>query len=83
LIDVSLILPDLGGKTAFIFGAQSILCCVYFYFYHPETKGRTYEELDEMFRDGVPARKFATYITSAQKRGVQVMDEVVAGRTHL
>lgn len=27
----------------------------------PETKGRTYEELDIMFERGVPARKFASY----------------------
>lgn len=56
---------------------------MYFYFYHPETKGRTYEELDEMFMKGIPARQFATYVTEAQKRGEQVREDVAAGRAHL
>ena len=74
---------NLGGKTAFIFAAQSIVCCVYFYFYHPETKGRTYEELDEMFAAGIPARKFASYTTQAKRAGEDAKDAVASGRAHI
>ena len=67
---------NLGAKCAFIFGATSIICCVYLFFCHPETKGRTYEELDEMFRLRIPARKFASYVPDAQKMGEEVKDAV-------
>jgi hypothetical protein len=35
---------------------------VWIYFFVPETKDRTLEEIDEMFEAGVPARKFKTYV---------------------
>lgn len=34
---------------------------VWTYFYVPETKGRTYEELDIMFERKVPTREFTDY----------------------
>ena len=46
--------------------------CVYLYFCLPELKGRTYLEIQEMFQEGVPARKFKTYpcqgIASVQEK---------------
>lgn len=74
---------NLGGKTAFIFGAQSVICCVYFYYCHPESKGRSYEELDELFREGVPARDFGNYETEAQRKGQEVKEQVQAGKAHM
>ncbi|CAI7614835.1 unnamed protein product [Penicillium manginii] len=56
--------PDEGnlrGKTGFIFGFFSIIASIWTYYYLPETKGRSFEELDHMFQQKVPARKFATY----------------------
>jgi MFS transporter, SP family, general alpha glucoside:H+ symporter len=49
---------NLGAKTAFIFGAFSILSTAYLWWYHPETSRRSFEELDEMFVKGVPAWQF-------------------------
>jgi hypothetical protein len=60
---------NLGGKLGFIFGGLSIVCLVYLWFYQPETAGRTYEELDEMFAKRVKARKFGEYNTDAQAMG--------------
>jgi hypothetical protein len=37
-----------------------MLTCIWAYFRLPETKNRTYEELDILFSKKVPARKFAT-----------------------
>lgn len=73
---------NLGGKVAFVFGGPSFLCLVYLWFYQPETAGRTYEELDEMFTKGVPARQFKKYKTDAQAKG-EVMKEVVLGKAHI
>jgi SP family general alpha glucoside:H+ symporter-like MFS transporter len=56
---------NLGAKVTFIFGGLSVLCMVYLWFFQPETAGRTYGELDEMFMRKVPAREFRGYTTDA------------------
>ncbi|KAF4450770.1 MFS hexose transporter [Fusarium albosuccineum] len=63
---------NLGAQVAFIFGGLAILSLVFLWFYLPETAGRTYEELDEMFIKGVPARKFKGYKPDAQANGEAV-----------
>lgn len=49
------------GKVGLFWGSVSFLCVVWTYFRLPEPKGRTYEELDIMFEDNVPARQFKSY----------------------
>ncbi|KAK7226771.1 hypothetical protein V2G26_014774 [Clonostachys chloroleuca] len=56
---------NLGAKVAFIFGGCSVLCLTYLWFELPETAGRTYEELDEMFMKKIPARHFKSYKVEA------------------
>jgi SP family general alpha glucoside:H+ symporter-like MFS transporter len=68
---------NLGAKVSFIFGGASFLCLLYLWFYQPETAGRSYEELDEMFAKGVPARKFKSFKTDAQAKGEAVKEHVV------
>jgi MFS transporter, SP family, general alpha glucoside:H+ symporter len=46
-----------------------VLCLTYIYFYQPETTGRSYEELDELYMKKVPAREFKTFVTDAEKQG--------------
>lgn len=60
---------NLGGRLGFIFGGLSFICLIYLWLYQPETAGRTYEELDEMFRKSIPARKFKAYRTNTQVMG--------------
>lgn len=60
---------NLGGKVGFIFGGLSVPCIIFLWWYQPETAGRSYEELDEMFVKKVPARQFKTYATEAEKKG--------------
>lgn len=62
--------PDEGhlrGKTGFIFAFFSVTAFVWTYFYLPETKGRSYEELDHMFEQRIPARKFSSYRQSTEE----------------
>jgi hypothetical protein len=66
---------NLGGKLGFIFGGLSIICLVYLWFFQPETAGRTYEELDEMFAERVAARKFKTHRSSTQALGEVVKEK--------
>jgi hypothetical protein len=52
---------------------------VWFYFFLPETKARSLEELDEIFQAGVGARKFKQYecrIVEEAKQDVVRREEV-------
>ncbi|AEO60528.1 sugar transporter-like protein [Thermothelomyces thermophilus ATCC 42464] len=51
---------DLRGKSGFFWGGTAFLTFVWAFFRLPEIKGRTYEELDILFANRTPARKFAT-----------------------
>lgn len=63
------------GKNGFFFGGISVIATIWCWFRLPETKGRTYEELDVMFETAVPIRKFGTYEFEAVE-GQEVYDAV-------
>ncbi|KAG7195389.1 uncharacterized protein KQ657_003918 [Scheffersomyces spartinae] len=48
------------AKTGFFWGGFCIASSIWAWFELPETKGRTFAELDVLFAQGVPARKFRT-----------------------
>jgi hypothetical protein len=52
---------DLGVKTAYVFAGCVFVTLIWTYFYMPETMGRTVAEIDEMYRAGVPMRKWRGY----------------------
>lgn len=52
---------NLKGKTAFVWFGTALPTLIWAYFRLPETKGRTYEELDLMFERRVPSKQFASY----------------------
>lgn len=47
-----------GGKIGFLFGGLSVLVIIWAIICLPETKGRTFEELDILFKNRIPAWKF-------------------------
>ncbi|CAJ2511213.1 Uu.00g068380.m01.CDS01 [Anthostomella pinea] len=49
---------NMQGKLGYFFGGLGLVCLVWAFFRIPETKGRTYEELDLLFDKQVPARDF-------------------------
>ncbi|KAJ5937820.1 general substrate transporter [Penicillium verhagenii] len=51
----------LSAKVGFIYGSLMVAASVWIFFFLPETSGRTLEEIQVMFRQGVPARKFKTH----------------------
>lgn len=55
-----------GAQTGYFFGILAALMTVLVYFVIPETKGRTYAELDELFERRIPARKFKQTHTEVQ-----------------
>jgi MFS transporter, SP family, general alpha glucoside:H+ symporter len=62
---------NLGAKCGFIFGGISVPLLVYLWFYQVETKGRSYEELDEMFQKGIAVRDFKNYVSESQMREME------------
>ncbi|KAG9237370.1 MFS sugar transporter-like protein [Amylocarpus encephaloides] len=52
---------DLRGKMGLFFGGLSLVCFVWAWLRIPETKGRTFKELDLMFDERVSTRDFKDY----------------------
>jgi len=53
------------GKAGFLAGGLSTGVLIWAWFRLPETKGRTFEELDILFHKRVSARKFKGYHVDA------------------
>ncbi|WVW79024.1 hypothetical protein I302_100987 [Kwoniella bestiolae CBS 10118] len=69
-----MISPDqgnLGVRASFVFAALIVPVGLIVYFFYPETTGRTYVELDELYAMGIPARKFKSTTTSTEARGLK------------
>jgi len=61
------ITPDQGnlrGKLAFVFLGATVPCLVWCFLNLPETKGRTFEELDIMFQKKIFTKNFSTSVFS-------------------
>ncbi|KAJ9137107.1 General substrate transporter [Pleurostoma richardsiae] len=50
-----------GPRYGYIWFPSCVVAALWVYFFLPEVKGRTLEEIDEMFEAKLPARKFRTY----------------------
>lgn len=59
---------NMGAKAVFVFGGLNMLCLMYLWFYQVETRGRSFQELDELFSKGISVREFGSYVTDAQRR---------------
>jgi SP family general alpha glucoside:H+ symporter-like MFS transporter len=59
---------NLKGYTGFIWGGATFITFAWAYFRLPETKGRSFNEIDILFAKKVSARKFA-------KQDVNAFDE--------
>ncbi|KAL4886497.1 maltose permease [Aspergillus karnatakaensis] len=56
--------PDEGnlqGKVGFVFGGLCAFACVWSFFYIPELKGRSIDEIDQLFHRKVKPRKMGGY----------------------
>jgi len=57
---------NLGGKCGYVWGATGLICLITAYFFLPEMKGRSYREIDILFKRHVPARKWKGTVIDAQ-----------------
>ncbi|KAH8431249.1 uncharacterized protein LDX57_008911 [Aspergillus melleus] len=58
----------LGARAYLIFAGCMACILVFTYFFMPETKDRTFAEINEMYEAKVPARKWRQYQTSERAR---------------
>ncbi|KAH7161520.1 general substrate transporter [Dactylonectria macrodidyma] len=64
---------NLGGKVGFIYGGVTFLGFLLGYLYIPETRKRSVDELDELFREGVKPRHFAKTTVNVRTQGPEVI----------
>ncbi|OKL55953.1 hypothetical protein UA08_08604 [Talaromyces atroroseus] len=65
---------NLGAKTYLVFAGCMACVLVVVYFFMPETKGRTFAEVDEMYDAGIPMWQWRKYQTSTEAKQVKVVD---------
>ena len=58
--------PILTSYVGWIWGPSCFITAAWVYFYLPEIKNRTLEEIDEMFEARLPARKFRKYVCTGR-----------------
>lgn len=87
----------LGAKVGYIYGSTTLAMVVATYFFIPELKGRTLEEIDQLFESGEPMRKlrqvrtkpaeqlFSAQVTSKDNGGEEGVShkEMHADKDHL
>jgi SP family general alpha glucoside:H+ symporter-like MFS transporter len=56
---------NMRGKAGFLFGGLNLLFAAWAFMRIPETKGRTFEEIDMLFERGVKAKDFSKYVSDA------------------
>ncbi|KAL3442723.1 general substrate transporter [Aspergillus insuetus] len=66
---------DLGGGVTFIYGAFSVVAAVWVWWFVPETKDRSLEELDDMFQAKVKTREFRRYVCTGLGAEITNLDE--------
>jgi MFS transporter, SP family, sugar:H+ symporter len=52
---------NLGGRVGFVYGGFSVVAAIWCFFFLPETRGRSLEELDELFAAKVSVWRFSSY----------------------
>ncbi|KAI0842797.1 general substrate transporter [Hypoxylon sp. FL0890] len=68
-----------GAKYAYIWAASNLCCFVFFYLCVPETKGRTLEEIDELFANRVSVRNFSSFKTTIVAEALKAVESSIPG----
>lgn len=60
-----------GTRTCWLFAGLTLVFVVFAYFFVPETKNRSYTDIDELYHRGVPARKFRQTEVNAERSATE------------
>lgn len=55
----------LGGKVGFVYGSICVVMAILAFFFIPELKGRSLEEVDQLFASNAPLRNFGKIKTTS------------------
>ncbi|KAG0082673.1 hypothetical protein BGZ92_011501 [Podila epicladia] len=75
-------LENIQYRTYFIFAGCCVAMTIHIFLMYPETKGRTLEEMDELFNSDVPAWKTRALVTG-KSDAVGKMEEVAHQKSEL
>lgn len=64
---------NLQSKVGFIYGSFSIASIAFVYLCVPECQGRSFEEIDQLFRMKVPLRRFHKHKLSLEVTEIDIM----------
>lgn len=70
---------NLGSRVGLIYGSISILSMLFVFFVVPETKGRSLEELDELFQAKVPAWRSASFKATGVGAQITSVENIAPG----
>ena len=70
----------LGPRVGFIYGSICVISFIVTFFLIPEMKGRSLEEIDEMFNAGLATRQFRKY-RSTSATDVDVVEALGKGKS--
>jgi hypothetical protein len=56
------------GKVAFVYGTILGMSCFAIWYWYPETKGRTFRDIDRLFEMRISPRKFKETILTDEKK---------------
>ncbi|CAK7206854.1 hypothetical protein SEUCBS139899_009660 [Sporothrix eucalyptigena] len=69
------LLADLGAKLAYLWMAFSFAGAVYVWFVMPELKGRSLEEIDQLFESRIAAWRFTKFETTGLTHDVSAIEQ--------
>ena len=64
-----------GAKYGYIWAGSNLACLAFFFLCVPETKGRTLEEINELFAKRVSVRDFRQFETTVVERARRTMGD--------
>ncbi|CDK29503.1 unnamed protein product [Kuraishia capsulata CBS 1993] len=73
---------DMGSKINFIFTGMSFLSIFVFYFIQPETAGRFFKEIDELYDKNIPLKEWKLYKTQKQQDSDRFYDDLKQEVSH-
>lgn len=69
---------QLTSDIGFIWFGSTVVTMLFIIFFVPEVRGRSLEEIEEMFDKGVPAWKFQSYVCENVEQARRDADETLA-----
>ena len=73
----------LGAKVGMIYGSISLIALAFVFFVVPEMKGRSLEEIDELFHANIPAWKTKDYVCTGLGTQITSIQNIEGSRPSL